>query len=141
MKRLVIILFAIGSIVGLMISTCPNEEKHMDKVINEIGRIAFSKIDERETSIHGYVESAIVESNQESARLLIGNRLKVDDYVLFNIGRISFEDRGIDVTVGVFNHVFILKSANSLLEAVQEETTPVNVIKKMLDFIDDDRTN
>lgn len=137
MKKLLLILLVIGIIVGLMISTCPNDEMHMDKVIDEIGRIALSKskIDDSETSLNSYFESAIVESNQESARLLIGKRLKIDDFFLFNIGRLTFEDYGIAVTVGVFNHVFILKSANSLLEDIQEETTPANVIEKMLNFL------
>lgn len=119
-----------------MVYTCPEEEKHMDRVITEIGKIAISKIDSDETRLNGYIEDALVESNQESARLFIGNRLTVVNYALFSIGRITYEDWKETITIGAFNHVYCLKSANSLMEAIQEETSPANVIDKLINLFD-----
>ena len=137
MKKLFVILFVLAIIAAAMFFTYPTEEKHVDRVVQEIGRIARNNMeDDSGTSmLLGYFESAVIESNEELAKTLIQNNFEVDDYFLFGLGKLTYKHQEVPVTIGVFNRVFYLKRADPLLEAIQEGTSPTNILRL---FIDDD---
>ena len=138
MKKFIVFLLVLAAIAAAMFFTCPPEGEHVDRVVKEIGRIARSNMeDDNGTSmLLGYIESAVVESNEEIAKTLIQNHLEVDDYFLIGIGKLTYKHQEVPVTIGVFNRVFYLKRADPLLEAIQEGTSPTNILRL---FIDDDK--
>ena len=46
--------------------------------------------------------------------------LQVDDYLIFNIGRIKFQDTNKPVSIGIFNNVFLLVEPKQIREAAKE---------------------
>ena len=138
MKKLFVILLVLGTIAAALFFTCPTEEKHVNRVVQEIGRIARNnmKDDSEASMLLGYIESAVIESNEELAKTLIQNHFEVDDYYLIGIGKLTYKHQEAPVTIGVFNRVFYLKRADPLLEAIQEGTSPTNILRL---FFDDDK--
>ena len=64
------------------------------------------------------------------AHLALGICLEVDDYFFFNIGRIKIDDIDKPITLGLFNHVFILwnpsQYQNTESEEVEDEDNDEN---------------
>ena len=138
MKKFFVLLLILATIAAAMFFTCPTEDNHVDRVVKEIGRIARNNMeDDSGTSmLLGYIESAVVESNEEIAKTLIQNHFELDDYYLIGIGKLTYKHQEAPVTIGVFNRVFYLKRADPLLETIQEGTSPTNILRL---FIDDDK--
>lgn len=139
MKKLFVILLVLGTIAAALFFTCPTEEKHVNRVVQEIGRIARNnmKDDSEASMLLGYIESAVIESNEELAKTLIQNHFEVDDYCLIGIGKLTYKHQEAPITIGVFNRVFYLKRADPLLETIQKGTSPTNILRLFIDDNED----
>lgn len=96
-----------AAIVAVMIGagmTCPDKQQHKDAIVNAI------RCDVEEEK---YETEAMKLVSAVRGKILGGimkNAMFVDDYVLYSVGSVVFDDESRVVSIGVFGHVFVLKS-------------------------------
>lgn len=106
-KTLAFIVFIVIILVGVV--TCPQKDAHQDalmKLVNialdtELSQKASSEEEKGWALLGSMIGSSIAE-------LVIDNKLVIDNYFVYSIGRIVFEGEEKVVSVGLFNHVFTM---------------------------------
>lgn len=88
--------------VGL-ITTCPDKQKHAD-ALKELTSSLLN--DEVSTSGNDGWEYLGAMIGNKLIGAVVDNNLYVDNYVLFSIGKMSFDGEENTVSFGIFNHVF-----------------------------------
>lgn len=122
MKLLIkVIIFAL--IACVMLFTCPEKEKHVDKLTQEI--VELSKGSLKNESDPGLLEdigSAIVGTiGEKVARLYVNSQLEVDNYALFSVGKMYYNGEKRMVTFGIFNHVFCIAKVYELRDEIKKK--------------------
>ena len=112
MKNLIKTILVIGIIAGIMLFTCPEEEKHIDKVTKEFVHMAQEDVGAN-SSEAGVLEELIGEAigssiSESLIHLYVKNTLKVDDYKVVTVGKMTYEGDDRIVTIGVLGRVFSL---------------------------------
>lgn len=120
MKKLVKIIIALGIIAGVMLFTCPEEEKHVDKLTQEIVKSAQDEqnndaglLEEIGNAIFGTISEKVV-------RVYVKSQLEMEDYKVLNIGKMYYDGKKRAVTIGAFNHVFCLVKAYNILDEINQ---------------------
>lgn len=109
MKGLIKTLLVLAVIAVVMMLTCPNEEKHVEKLTKEMTKELKESTDSE--SLAGMVEGALVGwVGDDLLRPLIKSTLVVDDYALLTVGKMKGNGKERVVTIGMFGHVFYLRS-------------------------------
>lgn len=109
MKRFFRILIVLAAVVAVMLFTCPDKEKHVEKVSNDVALYLQENVAESDETgmLESVVGNAIAGSISDNlVYLYIKNQLKVADYVVLNVGKIKYKGKEQVVSVGLFNHVF-----------------------------------
>lgn len=121
MRKLVKTILLLAIVAGIMYYTCPEVEKHVDKLTQEIVASANdSQKDDGESNIIEDLGNAIAGTISEKVvHLYVKNQLKVENYTLLNVGRMKYDGENRVVTIGVFNHVFCLVKAYDLLDEIK----------------------
>ena len=88
-------------IFALLVSTKPGKMKH----VREIGLELMSDKMQSENSLTQGLAFLLGPTVMD---LFLAGGLQIDDYVIFNVGRIKFQDIDKPVTIGVFNNVIPL---------------------------------
>ena len=98
---LVITLFAIL----LMVLTCPDKKAHTEAIRSAVSGYVNETLSQRQEDgiVMGFLGSLFV---SKVAEVYLDNSLEVSNYLLFSVGRITFDGTTRVVSVGVFNHVF-----------------------------------
>ena len=120
MKKLFRILIVFGVIIGIMLITCPDEEKHINKVTKEIVQSARNAAEGDKTGIiSGILDNPIVGSIGESAvKFYLNDKHKVSDYGLLNVGKMTINGEEAVVSIGLFNHVFATSKVDELINNI-----------------------
>lgn len=118
MRILIKILIVLGIIAGVMLFTCPEEQKHVDKLTQEIVNSAQGEqnedagiLEELGNVLAGTISEAV-------ARVYVKSQLKVEDYKVLNVGKMYYDGEKRVVTIGAFNHVFCLVKAYDLMDEI-----------------------
>ena len=118
MRFLVKTIIVLGIIAGVMLFTCPEEQKHVDKLTQEIVDSAQEEqnddagiLEEIGNALAGTISEAVV-------RIYVKSQLKVEDYKVLNVGRMYYDGENRVVTIGAFNHVFCLVKAYDLMDEI-----------------------
>lgn len=121
MKKIIKSIIVIGILAGVMFFTCPEEEKHIDKLTQEIVASANdNQKDATESNIIEDIGNAIVGTLSEKVvHLYVKSQLKVENYTLLNVGKMYYDGEKRVVTIGAFNHVFCLVKAYDLLDEIK----------------------
>lgn len=93
---------SILALLVVMAVTCPDKDKHTKAVADSLSVIFNDHVDA--DSDDWDMLGAMLGNKLVSA--LLQNNMYVDNYVIFNIGRLSFNGEDKAVSVGMFNHVF-----------------------------------
>ena len=118
MKKLIRSVLLLGIIAGVMFFTCPEEEKHVDKLTQEIVNSAQDEqndsniLEELGNAIAGTLSEAIV-------KVYVKSQLKVENHYVLNVGKMYYDGEKRVVTIGAFNHVFCLVKAYDLLDEMK----------------------
>ena len=98
---LVITLFAIL----LMALTCPDKKAHTEAIRSAVSGYVNETLSQRQDDgiVMGFLGSLFVSKVTE---VYLDNSLEVSNYLLFSVGRITFDGTTRVVSVGAFNHVF-----------------------------------
>jgi len=91
-------------VLVVMALTKPEKSKHAEKV-REIGLELMSDEMQSENSL---TQVFVFRLGQEVMDLFLAGGLQIDDYIIFNVGRIKFQDIDKPVTIGIFNNVIPL---------------------------------
>ena len=122
MRKLIKSIVVLGILAGIMLFTCPEEEKHVDKLTQEIVASANDQKDEAESNIIEDIGNAIAGTLSEKVvHLYVKSQLKVEDYTLLNVGKMNYDGEKRVVTIGAFNHVFCLVKAYDLLDDIKAQ--------------------
>lgn len=122
MRKLIKTFLLLAIVAGIMYYTCPEKEKHVDKLTHEIVASANdSQKDDGESNIIEELGNAIAGTISEKVvHLYVKNQLKVENYTLMNVGRMKYDgEENRMVTIGAFNHVFCLAKVYDLLDEIK----------------------
>ena len=118
MKKLIKTILVLAILAGVMLFTCPEEEKHVEKLTQEI--VKSSQENNEDAGFLESIGNAIAGTISEKVvHLYVKNQLKVENYTLLNVGRMKYDGENRVVTIGVFNHVFCLVKAYDLLDEIK----------------------
>lgn len=102
--RLFIVLLVIA---GVCIISCPKHEEHQKSIMNEVKTRIDKEIYGAE---EGYEENtlSLIATTLYSgiSEKIIKNKLQVENYFLFSIGRIMLDGESEIISFGILNHVF-----------------------------------
>lgn len=122
MKKLIRIIVVLAILAGIMFFTCPEEEKHVDKLTQKIVASTNDQKDDAESNIIEDIGNAIAGTLSEKVvHLYVKSQLKVEDYTLLNVGKMNYDGEKRVVTIGAFNHVFCLVKAYDLLDDIKAQ--------------------
>ena len=121
MRKLIKTILLLAIVAGIMYYICPEEEKHVNKLTQEIVASANeSQKDDGETNIIEDLGNAIAGTISEKVvHLYVKNQLKVENHTLLNVGKMYYDGEKRVVTIGAFNHVFCLVKAYDLLDEIK----------------------
>ena len=115
MKNLIKTIIVLAILAGVMLFTCPEEEKPVEKLTQEI--VNSSQVDNEDAGILESIGNAIAGTISEAVvKVYVKSQLKVDNFYVLNVGKIYYEGEKRVVTIGAFNHVFCLVKAYDLLD-------------------------
>ena len=121
MRKLIKIILLLIVVAGIMFFTCPEEERHIDKLTNEIIETAQKGQNNGEDNdLLENLGNAIVGTISEKVvHIYVKSQLKVDNYQIINVGKRYYDGEKRVVTIGAFNHVFCLVKAYDLLDEIK----------------------
>ena len=120
MRKLIKSIVVLAILAGVMFFTCPEEEKHVDKLTQEIVASVNDRKDDTESNIIEDIGNAIAGTLSEKVvHLYVKSQLKVENYTLLNVGKMNYDGERRVVTIGAFNHVFCLVKAYDLIDDIQ----------------------
>ncbi len=110
MKKIIALIILIG-IVLLAAITCPDAEAHKNAIVNVMSDTVDDKISEELSSGDSNIISAGLASigSMLAGKLIesaVDTKLHVDNYVVFSLGKIHWEQEDKVVSVGVFNRIY-----------------------------------
>ena len=121
MKILITSIVVLGIIAGVMLFTCPDEEKHVDKLTKEITEaIQEGQNFEEDPGLWENLGNAIVGTISEKlVNVYVKSQLEVENYHVLNVGNMYYGGEKHLVTIGAFNHVFCFVKAYELVEEIK----------------------
>lgn len=132
MKKLWIFILAIVCLAIVMKMTVPSTEKHQEVATEQITVFVEDQMKnnpevndyleeygiDKEEAIKLLSESGIYRSLVQS---LVETNLFFEDYFVCNIGKFEYDGEIYPLTVGVFNHVFVLTDYIDEIQAASEK--------------------
>lgn len=123
MKKTLIIIIVLVVVVIAAKFTVPNEDKHHQVAQQKLTTLVSQKM----SSFQGLKE--IAQGQNMDVRSLIQvvlGEMEVKDYFVCNVGKITFDGSTYPLTIGVFNHVFVL---TDYMDEIDKASKKVNEYK------------
>lgn len=110
MKKIIALIILIG-IVLLAAITCPDAEAHKNAIVNVMSDTVDDKISEELNGDDGNIISNGLASigSMFAGKIIdsvVDSKLHVENYVVFSLGKIHWEQEDKVVSVGVFNQIY-----------------------------------
>ena len=122
MKRFIKTLIVLVILAGVMLFTCPAEEKHVEKLTQEI--VNSSQEDDEDAGFLESIGNAIAGTISEAVvKVYVKSQLKVENYYVLNVGKMYYEGEKRVVTIGVFNQVFCLVKAYDMMDEIKQQAS------------------
>ena len=126
MKRGIIIIIVLVIVVIAAKLTVPEKDKHYHVAQQKLVSIVGNKM----SSVDGLKEMAQGENMDVNALIKAAvGQMEVHDYFVCNVGIISYDGAAYPLTIGIFNHVFVL---TDYLDEVQNAGKKAEKYKKKL---------
>ena len=101
-------IFIIFIIFAVLAITCPDKAKHAEKIRS----IGIEYINNEAGDENGFIQGLAFLVGPHIIDMALTGGLQIDNYIIFNIGRIKYQDINKPVTIGILNNVFFLGSPN-----------------------------
>ena len=127
MKKTLIIIIVLAIVVIAAKLTVPNEEKHYQVAQQKLSSVVNQKL----STLQGVKE--MLQGQNLDVRALIQvalDQMEIKDYFVCNVGKITYDGKTYPLTVGVFNHVFVL---SDYMDEIQQAGKKVDEYKKKLE--------
>lgn len=119
MKNLIKTLIVLVILAGVMLFTCPAEEKHVEKQTQEI--VDSTQEDNENAGFLESIGNAIAGTISEAVvKVYVKSQLKVENYYVLNVGKMYYDGEKRVVTIGAFNHVFCMVKAYDLMDEIKQ---------------------
>lgn len=127
MKKTLLIIIVLAIVVIAAKFTVPNEEKHYQVAQQKLTTVVGQKM----SNIQGLKEMAQGQNVDVASlvKLAVG-QMEVKNYFVCNIGKITYDGTTYPLTVGVFNHVFVL---TDYMDEIDKAGKKVEEYKKKLE--------
>ncbi len=120
MKKLIRTIFILAILAVAMMFTCPDREKHVEKISSEMVKSSHEHHDNEDTGVLQDIGNAILGTvNEKLAHAWVNSQLKVTEYKVINVGKMYYKGEERVVSVGAFNHVFCMVKAYDLLDEME----------------------
>ena len=127
MKKTFIILIVLAIVVVAAKFTVPNEDKHYRMAEQRLTSLVNQKL----SSFHGVKDMLQGQSLDVKALVQVAlDQMEVKDYFVCNVGKITYDGETYPLTIGVFNHVFVL---SDYMDEMQKAGKKVDEYKKKFD--------
>ncbi len=114
MKKIFVFILVILSIAIAMVITCPEKVAHKAKVNEKLSEIfdkeLKSNVVNDDELIYAAIGSAI---GSKFLSVIVDQNLEVESYYVCSIGKMTLDGQTYPVSLGLFNHVFLLKDFDS----------------------------
>lgn len=101
MKKLIKTFLILVILAGVMYITVPSPDSHRE--------MAKDKLTER---INKENTNAVEALGEKIFMNLVMTQLDVDDYIVCNIGHVTYDGEKHYISIGMFNHVFLIDKLN-----------------------------
>ena len=123
MKKTLIVIIILAIVVIAAKFTVPTEEKHHQVAESKLNTMISQKM----SSFQGLKEIAQGQNMDLRTWIrVLANQMEVKDYFVCNVGRVTIDDTTYPLTIGVFNHVFVL---TDYMDEIQKAEKKVEDIK------------
>ena len=141
MKKFWFFILVLVALAIVMKLTVPSVEKHYDVATDRLAALLVDKVmedDEYDDVIaeYGIDKDAAVQVLQQDdlyktlIRYNVESLIDIKDYVVCNVGKVTYEDKVYPLTVGLFGSVFVL---TDYLDEIQKVSAKMEQIKEKLD--------
>ena len=112
MKKIFVFILVLLFIAIAMVITCPEKVAHKTKVSEKLifDKELKSDVVNSDEPIYAVIRSAIVSK-------FISQNLEVESYYVCSIGKMTLDGQTHPVSLGLFNHVFLLIDFNDFEDA------------------------
>lgn len=132
MKKFWIFVLVLIVIAVVMKLTVPSVEKHYDVATEQLSKFVEDRIMEGNDydeiiDDFGIDKKATVEFLKQGdmyktmIRYNVENMLVMKDYVVCNVGKVTYDDKVYPLTVGLFGHVFVMTDYIDEIQAAQKK--------------------
>lgn len=101
-----------------MIMTCPDTEKHQTRFNEAVADALHQMTADEEMGAIGQFMIGIASSVVSS---MTPEMITSKNYVLFSVGKLYFDGEAKPISIGMFNHVFLLVSSDDIRNFIEEE--------------------
>lgn len=101
-----------------MITTCPDTEKHKSRFNEAVTDVLHQKTADKEMDAFDQFLTGIASS---VVRSMTSELITSENYFLFSVGKLYFDGEAKPISIGMFNHVFLLVSSNDISSFIDEE--------------------
>lgn len=115
-KRLLWICVILLLLFGVMFFTRPEKAKHEEK----IRELAIDVVNQKMEDQNVITKSITKIFGPFLVDKAVDLFFEVDDYYIFNLGRIKYQDTDQPITIGLFNHAFALASKETVIKKLDE---------------------
>lgn len=141
MKRLIIILAILLGLALVMKVTVPSMEKHKEAAVEQVTKFVEEQMMQNE-EVDGYLEAYGIDKDETHRFLsengiyksmvtyLVENSLFLEDYFVCNVGKFQYEGEIYPLTLGLFNHVFVL---TDYIDEMQEAQAKMEKLQQKLE--------
>ena len=112
--RIITLIVIIGLVIAAIL-TCPKKEQHVAAISDKVSSVLRDELSEDSDGF----ETLGVLLGSALAKPFIKESIYIKDYVLFSLGKYSYQGNENVVSVGVFGHVFTASKEN-MKQAVDE---------------------
>lgn len=141
MKRLIIILAILLGLALVMKVTVPSMEKHKEAAVEQVTKFVEEQMMQND-EVDGYLEAYGIDKDETHRFLsengiyksmvtyLVENSLFLEDYFVCNVGKFQYEGEIYPLTLGLFNHVFVL---TDYIDEMQEAQAKMEKLQQKLE--------
>ena len=103
MKKLLFTLLVLAIIAGGMAMTCPTRQQHLEAINTVTDEWVNDKVNSNGLGLLGGQVAKLL--GHTGTNFLIENNLTIDNYILFSVGKLNFDNKEHVVSVGLCNKV------------------------------------
>lgn len=105
MKKILVLVLVVAVAIAAVV-TCPDKKAHVEAVSNTLTSMVDEKLNE---SMPAAGKAWSFVGTMFAGKIIdtvLEQKIEIDNYFVYSVGRITFRGETKTVSVGVFNHVF-----------------------------------